>query len=144
MPIYRNDGTSAITVTNALGVQVSLAAGESVTTNRYYDIADLTKTADTPYINPVAGYTAIDIDGVDEQVIELSSPDINRVDITPTSGTMNIYYQASANTPAVITGLTGTDTVSIDINGVCDKIVVESVLASAAGYVIEFKGRQLL
>lgn len=144
MPVYRNDSSANIKVFDVDGIETILEPGDSASTNRYYDITDLTKTADEPFINPVKGYDQLTFAEAGAESVTLDSCDIEKVRIQNVTGTITVYLQDITNTPAalIITD-TGTATWDLTINGNCDTIVVHGTSAAACD-VVQMRGRQLL
>jgi len=144
MPVYQNNSSANIKVFSALGVETTVVPGASLSTDRYYDIADFDKTDDEPYINPVLGYTPLTFTEAGDETIVLETPDIQKIRIHNTVGEIDVYFQSKTNLPAVVSGWTTTTTpLDIAINGNCDTIVISGTSASSCD-VIQMRGRQLL
>lgn len=142
MPTYRNDGSSNITIKDANGNEKVLEPGGITTTNKYYDLTDLTKTADTPYLNIIAAYTILTFSASETQTITLSSPNIAKIRIQKADGDFDIFLESESNTPALLKNWGSTDQpIDIAIDGLCDKIAVTSNSATGTIHVVEMNIR---
>jgi hypothetical protein len=118
MPTYRNDGSGPKQVQNLDGNYEQVAAGASIETYHQQTDGDLTQTAATPYWNPVIKRTSISSTGA-------ADPKTEAVGVAATKsikiwkivgGTVTIYNEASANTPALAVLRPG-DEFEIDTEG---------------------------
>lgn len=142
MPLYRNDSTSRIEVLNGNNNRQVLAPGEQTETLQYYDITDLTKVSDLPYINPLAEYNTEDFVAAETRTLVLSSPTIAKIRIQKVTGTFNIYLQSTANTPAILENWTEDDyPVDILIDGRADQIILDCLSVTGSIQVMEIKAR---
>ena len=142
MPIYKNDSaTERIEVLNGNNRRQTLAPGEQTETLQYYDITDLTKVSDLPYINPVAAYHDETFTSAGSSTVVLTDPFIAKVRVQKVSGSFDIYLQSASNSPPVLKDWTDGDyPVDIIIDGRADQIVV---VANEAGNIqlVEIKSR---
>lgn len=142
MPKYKNDSTENIIVLDANGKSKQLAPGETSETIRYYDITDLTKLSDEPFINIVAAYHIESFSVAESRVVVLTSPDIAKIRIQKAEGLINIYLQSLLNTPPILESWTSGDyPVDIIIDGRCDQIVIESINPTGSIQIMELKNR---
>lgn len=142
MPNYRNDGTTNIEIIDDNGFPKVLKPNESSNTIKYYDVTNLTKVSNTPYLNVIAAYTVETFSVAEAHTIVLSSPDIPKIRIMKADGDFDIYLQAEANTPAVLKNWTTTDQpIDIFIEGLCDQIVVVSNETSGTIHIVEYLKR---
>ncbi len=126
MPTYRNDGNSHIHVVNTEGGNRMLGPGESVETYIYQSNPDLTKTAETPYWNPVAAVTTVSSTGVgDDQEITLNAAtDTVKIWSVDPGRVVTVYLEAEANTPPVAIIRSG-DMAIIKVAGRASKLVLK-------------------
>lgn len=145
MPEYRNDSTEDIRVLDGNNDPKVLKPGESTITSRYYDITDLTKISDEPFINPLVAYNEEVFVAVEQRTLVLISPDIAKIRIQEISGlsTFNIYLQSISNTPEALKGWSENSyAVDIVVDGRFDQIVIESTTADPSTIqILQFKER---
>ncbi|MDA8137936.1 MAG: hypothetical protein M0036_04710 [Desulfobacteraceae bacterium] len=100
---YRNDTTHAIMCINSAGQPQRVVPGASISTIYVPTEAGMTKTADTPYYNPVVARHAVSSSGAgDDQTVTLTPATATHVFVWKvTGGNASIFYDSTANTPAV-------------------------------------------
>lgn len=145
MPEYKNDSVEDIRVVDGNDDPKILKPGESSITNRYYDITNLTKVSDEPFINPLVAYNEEVFVAVEQRTIVLTSPDIAKIRIQEISGssTFNIYLQSISNTPPVLRDWSENSyAVDIIVDGQFDQIIIESTTADPTTIqMLQFKER---
>jgi hypothetical protein len=98
MPTYRNDSNETLALINTNGAQKYVKPGYSIESYIHYDISGLTKTAASPYYNPVYASTHI-LSG--EQEVDINS-DTKTIILINDSDTIDVdvYWDSTENTPA--------------------------------------------
>ena len=101
MPTYRNDTHHTITV----GELNDIKPGDTFETYLNFDDSELTKTANTPYLNPTIAEVALTSTGVgDDQEVALNTS-TNELEIVNFSLIEVImFWENTANTPGTIIG----------------------------------------
>lgn len=145
MPEYRNDSIEDIRVVDYNEKSKILKPGESTITSRYYNIVNLTKINDEPFINPLVAYNEEVFAAVEQRTLILTSPNIAKIRIQEISGqsTFNIYLQSVSNTPPVLRDWSENSyAVDIIVDGQFDQIVIESTTADPTTIqILQFKER---
>lgn len=143
MPIYKNESTTeSIRVIDGNNNPKTLLPGEQTITNKYYDITDLTKISDEPFINPVAAYHKLTFSSASSQTITLTNPNIAKIRVQKADGNFDIFFQSESNTPAIIQNWTLDDyPIDIIVDGRCSQIIVKSNDPSGTIQVVELKDR---
>ncbi len=101
---YKNNTSGAILTMGSNGRLISVAPGASISTVYVPTSADLTKTAAPPYYNPIAVRHAVTSTGAadDQTVTLLAAGSPTHIYVWKvTGGPVSVFYDATANTPAV-------------------------------------------
>jgi len=98
MPTYTNNTTSDLIILGKNGESYPVAAGASIAVPFYTLDTRFTKTAETPYYNRVKAITTVTLTGVAQNVA--ISLDTNYFIVAKITGTVTVFIQAEANTPA--------------------------------------------
>jgi len=142
MPKYQNDSSANIKIIDENSREKILIPGDISLTNKYYDIPDLTKLDDEPFINPIEAYHVETFASAETRTLVLSSPDITKIRVQKVTGIIDIYLQSITNTPAILVGWTADDyPVDIIITGRADQIIIDSKNPTGSVQIMEIKER---
>lgn len=98
---YRNDGAENIGVEDINGTNIDVSPGGTVQTYTYLSIPNFTKTSDEPYWNGVVSVAALTSLSTTPQNV-IVDPETDYFIVVQITGTVDVYIQAVANTPAVL------------------------------------------
>lgn len=128
---YRNDGSGTIIVTNSTGQPQAVRPGASISTSYVPADANMTKTAETPYFNPIVARHIVASTGVgNDQVVDLNTDETTHLLVWKVAGgNCSVFYESTSNTPAVAILRAG-DQYQHDAGGRVDQLVLQF---SAAG-----------
>jgi len=103
MPTYRNDGSVNIYIKDTVDALITLKPGDTIQSYEIRTDSGLTKTADTPYYNPLVDRHSETSTGVgDDQTVELDVSNTSYIKVWKvTGGPVSVFFQAKVNTPAV-------------------------------------------
>lgn len=139
MPTYLNSGTRSV---HQAGVIIDPSASLA-TTKILETSATLTKTAATPYFNPYLGFHAVTAAGAGDETVTLTKPmqcKVLRFQKISADITITVYFQAKANTPAVLTAWASTDPpVDFYVDGQVDTVII-TFSAAGSCQVVELEG----
>lgn len=120
MPTYKNE--SEHTTYKVLGISgevIKLKPGYSAETQKTYDISDLTKTADTPYYNPLLSTTHVLSSGTEVDIASLTKT----IEVLNTSDRLvSMHLDSASNDPAISVIPTSNKSLSIE-NQQASKVV---------------------
>lgn len=128
---YRNDSGNVYMLKDVDGNPQAVYQGDTIQTYHVYSKTGLTKTADTPYFNPIVTRHAVSSTGPgNDQTVDIGIDATTHIYIYKvTGGTVTVFYEATANTPAVAVLREG-DHYRADHGGFVDQLVLQF---SAAG-----------
>lgn len=133
MPTYQNDTQSYQVMTDTAGVVRSVAAGASIESYSLTAPSGMTKTAETPYYNPVPadGVHAVESTGpADDKTVTLTSDETDEVEIyNESDAEITVFLRTTDNTPGIVVFANSVRTIS----GLLDKCEQLILQFSAAG-----------
>lgn len=135
MPTYKNGSSATRFATNTAGKYVAVEPGEKVEVYHLITETGWTKTADTPYYNPVKeSGNSISSSG-DPATINLQ-PDTDEVEIyNNSSADITLLLNASGNTPGYQIPADTIRTIK-GLHGYVDTLVLQFSAAVSAGEVV--------
>lgn len=128
---YRNDSGNVYMLKDTDGNPTPVYQGSTIQTYHVYNKPGLTKIADTPYFNPIVTRHSVSSTGPgNDQTVDIGIDATTHIYIYKVSGaTVTVFYEATANTPAVAILREG-DHYRADHGGLVDQLILQF---SAAG-----------
>lgn len=122
MPTYLNTTDSDVVVDAGNGKQVRFSARQSIESLLIFSHADIAKTSDLPYYNPLlAGNTiTVAVAGAAEEYTV--NPNSSSIQLTPTAGVPRVYINSQSNLPAIVM----LDVVTLDNRGKIEKLYIDN------------------
>ena len=122
---YRNDGAHTIIVKNSAGAPQAVRPGDTIATVYVPADAAMTQISAEPYYNPLVARHSVSSEGAaDPQTVTLSPSAATHVFVWKvTGGTATVYYDSTANTPAVAVLRAG-DYYQHDLRGRAGRLVI--------------------
>jgi hypothetical protein len=133
MPTYTNATGAAAYVESTTGLAL-VQPGASVQTYQVLGTG-WTKTAATPYYNPVAALETVTASGAGSETVDIELDTVRIVISNVSGGGVTPYIDAAANTPALHAELTAGDVLTIDRDGNITSLVL--VFADAGSCVVK-------
>lgn len=137
MPTYRNDSSATRYATDTSNRQVAVAPGETVEVDYLLTAADWTKTADTPYYNPVlAADNTISSTGTGDPATINLQDKTDKVEIyNNSSADITLLLNAAGNTPGHQVPADTIRTIE-GLRGYVDTIILQFSVAVSAGEIV--------
>lgn len=127
MPTYRNDANTPHLMRDTSGNTRTVAPGETVQTYRIYDYPGLTRTADTPYYNPVVSLDEMVFAKAEKQELAVDVSETRKIFVYGVTGCgVTVYLESIANAPGLHSALESTDTLEADLDHNASKVVLVS------------------
>lgn len=126
MPTYTNSSSTSKQIKNADGQSVIVSPNGSVETHQILGTG-WTKTADTPYANPILAHDVLTFTGAQtiSHSIDSSAKSVEVFNRTSSTGNVSVYWQSQSNLPVFALLLPGRS-VEADIKGEADTLIFVS------------------
>lgn len=109
MPTYENDTATDLILRGPNGAQAHFTANETKAVAFYSDSDGFTKTLDTPYLNRIAARETVTLSATASTVTV--GLHVSELAIFQITGSVSVYLQNEANTPAELDAWTANDPV---------------------------------
>lgn len=133
MPTYTNATAAAAYVESTTG-KVLVQPGESVQTYKLLG-SGWTKTAATPYYNPVAAMETVSVEAAGTETVSVETDAVRIVISNISGGGVTPYIDAAANLPALHAEMDPGDVLLIDVDSNITSLVL--VFAAAGSCVVK-------